>query len=126
MKLVPNLAQEFEEVCDHYNNSSDPAGKDIVALIKLFGDAHDDTPPGAELRAAWDAFLEEHKHQISVTPMCGLIIHVLITYWQSGHALFESLPPLERMLLRDTVMEISEEIDRQSAANSNLVIPDGA
>lgn len=129
MRLVTNLAQEFEEMCGHYNTSSDPAGKDIVILVNMFGDEYDHLTHESDVASfsrAWEKFLDEHKHQISVTPMCGLILHVLITYWELGHELWEGLPTLEKMLVRDTVAEISEEIDRQSAANSNLVLPDGA
>lgn len=124
MRLVPSLAQEFEEMCEHYSTSSDPAGKDIVILVKMFGDQYDhlrsETEP--DFRGAWEKFLDEHKSQISVSPMAGLILYILVTYWDMGPMFWLGLPTLERMLVRDTIQEISEEINRRSVANGNAVV----
>lgn len=124
MRVVPSLAAEFEEMCEQYSNAPDPAGKDIVILVKMFGDENDRLRLEVEpdFRAAWDKFLDEHKHQITVSPMLGLILHILVTYWDMGQLLFPQLPTLEKMLLRDIVQEISEEIQRRSAANGNAVL----
>jgi hypothetical protein len=126
MRLVPNLSGEFEELCESYA-AVDQQGKDIVTLVKMFGDEYDylrfEVAP--EFVMAWEAFLEEHKHQVTV-PMVGLILYVLITYWDMGPLLATQLPTLERILIRDTVQDISDEIDRRSAANGNavLVVPE--
>jgi len=124
MRVVPNLAQEFEDVCAEYLASGDPMGRDIVTLVKMFGDEYDhirsDGTP--DYRTAWTTFLDEHKHQMVVTPMVGLVLYYLITYWEDGQVLGVQLPTLERMLVRDTVSEISDEIHRRSAANGPAVL----
>jgi hypothetical protein len=94
----------------------------------LFGDEYDefdDETDALDFKMAWEKFLGEHQHQVT-SNMVGLIIHLLVTYWQQGHQFFKSLPPLEKILARDTVQEISEEIDRRSAANGDavLVVPE--
>lgn len=122
MKVVSNLSQEFDEVCASYS-AHDQQGKDIVTLVKLFGDEYDhlrsETEP--DFRGAWDKFLDEHKHQIIVMPMLGLVLYNLITYWDMGQMLYSSLPTLEKMLVRDTVQDISDEINRRSAVNGNAI-----
>ena len=115
MRLVPNLAAEFEEVCAQYDVSPDPLAKDVITLVKMFGDQNDDND---SLKSAWLEFLEEHKHQVTIT-MVGMILYLLITYWEKGQVLGVNLPTLERILVRDTVQQISDEIDRKSAANGN-------
>lgn len=123
MRVVPNLAGEFAEMCASYS-ALDQQGKDIVTLINMFGDEYDDLPSESEeLTMAWFRFLDEHKHQVSVMPMVGLVLYHLVTYWDKGQLLFEALPTLEKMVIRDTVQEISQEIDRRSEANGNLVVP---
>jgi len=124
MRLVPNLAQEFEDICQDYLASGDPIGKDIVTLVKMFGEEYDHIRSDGipDFGVAWVKFLEEHKHQMVVSPMVGLVLYYLITYWEDGQLLGVQLPTLERMLLRDTVSEISEEIERRSAANGPAVL----
>lgn len=124
MRVVPNLKQEFEEVCAHYEGYG-PVGKDIVTLVKLFGDKYDhirgDGIP--DFAAAWAEFLDEHSHEMIVSPMTGLVLYNLLTYWQDGQLMAEQLPVLERMLIRDTASDISEEIERRSAANGDATLP---
>lgn len=120
MKVVPNLVGEFEELCAEYSAHGDQ-GKDIVILVKMFGEANDNLHTLGGLKMNWVKFLEEHHRQMTM-PMTGMILYVLVTYWHLGQKLFEALPTLEKMLLRDTVQEISEEIDRKSAANGNAVV----
>ena len=122
MRLVPNLAREFENVCAEYE-AKGPMGVDLVALVKMFGDNYDHVRANGNFAAAWAEFLDEHKHQLIVTPMTGLLLYNLVTYWEDGQMFAVQLPTLERMLIRDTVSDISEEIDRRSAENGNLVIP---
>lgn len=123
MKVVPNLVGEFEELCAAYS-AHDEQGKDIVILVKMFGDANDNLHTSGSLKISWTRFLEEHHRQLTMA-MTGQVLYVLITYWHLGHQLFESLPILEKMLVMDTVQEISEEIDRKSAANgSPVVVPE--
>ena len=117
MRVVPNLVGEFDEICFEYSKV-DQAGKDIVALTKLFGDendAFDEDTDGVDFHLAWSKFLDEHKHQMTI-PMVGMVIYLLVTYWPQGQRLFRFLPPLEKMLARDTVAEISDEIERRSDA----------
>ena len=115
MKISPNLEHEFEELCAEYS-SHDSQGRDIVFLVKEFGDRHHGLShePGPHFAEAWSLFLEEHKHHVTVG-MVGMILYVLVTYWDMGASLFESLPPLEKILLRDSVQDISDEIQRRSA-----------
>lgn len=127
MRLVSSLAQEFGEVCAHYEGYG-PAGKDIVTLVKLFGDTYDhirgdDIP---DFAAAWAEFLGEHSHEMIVSPMTGLVLYNLLTYWEDGQLMAVQLPTLERMLIRDTTSDISEEINRRSEANGSavLVVPE--
>lgn len=119
MKLLPNMAEEFEEICAEYN-AHDQASRDIVTLVKMFGDEYDELT--FEFGLAWKNFLDEHQHQATVK-MLGMVIYLLLTYWEKGRLFFEDLPILEKMLLRDTFQEISEEIERRSAANGDAVIP---
>ena len=117
MRLVPGLAGEFEELCAEYS-AVDQQGRDIVTLVKMFCESHDHFEGGVQNRDyvnAWEAFLSDHKHQVTV-PMVGQIIYLLVTYWANGQRLYENLPHLEKILLRDTVQEISDEINRRSAA----------
>lgn len=120
MRVVSSLIGEFEELCAEYS-AVDQQGKDIVTLVRLFGDENDHLreQEDPDFVVAWEKFLGEHKHQITVMPQVGLILYVLVTYWDMGQMLAESLPTLERMALRDTVQEISEEIDRRSAASGD-------
>lgn len=124
MRLVPNLAQEFEDICSDYLASGDPIGRDMVTLVKMFGDEYDYVRSDgiADFRYSWTEFLEAHKHQMVVTPMVGLVLYYLITYWEDGQLLWAQLPTLERMLVRDTVSQISDEIERRSAANGPAVL----
>ena len=117
MELVPNLAGEFEEICAEYA-AHDQEGADIIALVKLFDGYVGDEP----YEATWKKFLSKHAHQMTV-PMVGQVMYLLVTYWAYGHKLYECFPPLEKILLRDTVQDISEEIQRKSEANGDLVIP---
>lgn len=116
MRIVPNLEREFEELCVEYS-AHDEQGRDIVFLVKEFAENCDDTRPRLETdldySVAWREFLEEHKHQVT-SQMIGMIIYTLMTYWDMGRVLYDALPPLEKILLRDTVQEISEEIERRS------------
>lgn len=123
MRVVRNLAGEFEELCASYA-AVDQQGKDIVTLVKMFGDKYDHVRSDGipDFRAAWAEFLDEHKHQVNAMPQVGLILYVLITYWEDGQLLAVQLPTLERMLVRDTISDISDEIDRRSAANGNMVV----
>lgn len=121
MRVVANLAQEFEEMCQDYLASGDPVGRDIAILVRKFGDDADQAGPD-DYGAAWAKFLEEHKHQMIVSPMTGLVLHLIITYWENGQALALQLPTLERMLVRDTISDISDEIKRRSEANGNAVL----
>ena len=121
MRVVANLAQEFEEMCQDYLASGDPIGRDIAVLVRKFGDDADQVEPDG-YGAAWAKFLEEHKHQMIVSPMTGLILHFIITYWEGGQVLALQLPTLERMLVRDTISDISDEINRRSEANGNAVL----
>lgn len=124
MRLVTNLANEFEELCEAYRLT--PQGKDIVTLTIMFGQEndhlHDEEEP--DFAGAWAKFLEEHKHQMTVSPMVGLLLYLLITYWDLGTQLALKLPTLERMLVRDTVQEISDEIHRKANGNAVLVEPE--
>lgn len=124
MRLVPHLSQEFEELCAHYA-AVDQEGKDIVSLVKLFGEEYDHvrSEKDPDYVVAWETFLNQHKHQVTVMPMLGLVLHILVTYWEDGHLLYETLPTLEKMVLRDTIQEISDEIERGSEANGNAVLP---
>jgi hypothetical protein len=119
MRVIPNLAQEFEEICAEYN-AHDQASKDIVTLVKMFGNEYDDLT--SEFEKPWADFLEDHQHQATVK-MIGMVIYLLLTYWENGQLLFGDLPLLEKMLLRDTFQDISDEIERRSAANGDAVIP---
>lgn len=124
MRVIPNMAEEFEEICAEYNAHS-PSGRDIVTLTKMFMDKHDYFEKGvqnSEYSHAWDILLKEHMNQASIQ-MVGMVLYLLVTYWQYGQRLYENLPALEKMLLRDTVQEISEEIQLRSAANGDAVIP---
>jgi hypothetical protein len=125
MRLVPHLSQEFEELCAHYA-AVDQEGKDIVSLVKLFGDTYDHlrSEEDPDFVVAWETFLNEHKHQVTVMPMLGLVLHILVAYWDMGPMLYEALPTLEKMVLRDTIQEISDEIDRRSEVNGNAVAPE--
>lgn len=127
MRVVSNLVHEFEEIKTEYSNF-DQQGQDIATLVVMFGDEYDyfdEDTDSLDFKMAWEKFLGEHSHQVN-SNMVGLIIHLLVTYWQQGHQFFKALPPLEKILARDTVQEISEEIDRRSAANGDavLVVPD--
>lgn len=115
MILVSNLTQEFEELCTEYS-AHDVQGRDIIFLVKEFADhcEHREMEMSFDYRDAWRGFLEEHGHQVTVQ-MIGMTIYVLMTYWDKGRELYEALPPLEKILLRDTVQEISDEIERRSA-----------
>lgn len=117
MNLVPNLASEFEEICVEYTKH-DQEGADIITLVKLF----DEYVGDEEYAVTWKRFLSKHAHQVTA-PMVGQIMYLLVTYWAHGHELFEGFPPLEKILLRDTVQEISDEVHRRSEANGDLVIP---
>lgn len=112
------MAAEFEEICAEYN-AHDQASKDIVTLTKMFGDEYDELT--TDFKTAWAFFLNEHQHQATVK-MLGMVIYLLLTYWEKGQMLFEELPLLERMLLRDTFQEISEEIERNSAENGDMTV----
>lgn len=123
MLVVPNLAREFDELCDEYAKF-DQDGRDIIVLVKLFGDAYDDFSDDTEsvvLSTAWQNFLDEHQYQMSMT-MAGLVLYLLITYWPQGQKMYPTLPVLEKMLLRDTIQQMSEEIERRSAENSDSVL----
>lgn len=116
MRVIANLAQEFDEMMASYTTMGGGEGKDMVILVNLFGDRYDhirgDGIP--DFGAAWAEFLDEHKHQMTVWPMTALILNILVTYWEDGQLLFQGLPHLEKMLVRDIVMEISEEQKRRS------------
>lgn len=122
MKLVSNLAAEFEELCAYYS-AHDEQGKDIVTLVRMFGDEHDhlQSEMDPDFVAAWEKFLVDHQHQMTVI-MTGMVLYVLTNYWHLGQDLFESLPTLEKMLVRDTVQDISDEIARRSEANRNALL----
>jgi hypothetical protein len=117
MRVILNLAQEFEDVCAHYQDSG-PSGKDIVTLVKLFGDKYDHISSDniSDFSSAWTEFLDEHKHQMTVYPMTGLVLYNLITYWDMGQMLFQALPALEKILVRDIVQDISDEINFRSGS----------
>lgn len=123
MRVVPNLAAEFEEICAQYS-AVDQQGKDIVALVKMFGYEYDhlDDYSIPDFGGAWRTFLGEHQHQMTV-PMTGQVLYLLLTYWSLGQVMYQELPQLEKMLLRDTVQEISDEIQRRSVDNGNAVEP---
>jgi hypothetical protein len=125
VRLVPNLADEFGQLSAEYD-SVDQQGKDMIALVKMFGDEYDHLRREEEpdFGGAWTKFLDEHKHQLNVAPMTGLVLYFLITYWDMGPMLYDALPTLEKMLIRDTVQEISAEINRRSAQYGNAVIPE--
>lgn len=123
MKLVPQLAEEFEGVCAHY--SQDPRGRDVVHLAKKFMEQYEHFDQGvsnAEYTHAWDVFLSDHTNIITVQQV-GVVIYVLLTYWVHGQRLFENMPRLEKMLLRDTWFEMQDEMERQSALNGRLLQP---
>lgn len=124
MRIRPGLEAEFEEMCENYSNANEQ-GKDLVVLIKMFGDQFDYMRGEVEpnFAEAWSMFLEEHKHQVNVQPMVGLMLYVLVSYWDMGPLLGSQLPTLERILLRDTVQDISDEIKRRSEEFGNAVVP---
>lgn len=115
MRVVLNLEQEFIEVCERYSNV-DQSGKDIVTLVKMFAEANEDiTVKSPPLDVAWKDFL--HNHQMQVTePMVEQILYLLLTYWEVGQTFFAYLPPLEKILLREVIFKMSEEIQRRSDA----------
>lgn len=114
MRLAPNLAQEFEEICAEYE-AVDQQGRDMVALIKAFGDEYDHlrSESNPDFQGAWEEFLEEHKSQVT-SAMVGMILYMLIMYWDLGSMLGDQISIMERILVRDTVQDISEEIERRS------------
>jgi hypothetical protein len=126
MRVVTNLAGEFEDVCENYE-AHGPQGRDMVTLIKKFGDEYDHlrSEEDPDFVVAWETFLQEHQHQMIVHPMTGLILYNLITYWDMGQMFYTALPTLEKMLVRDTVMEISDEIDRKSGLEQEPHQPPG-
>lgn len=123
MRVVPGREREFEQLCEHYVSADDPAGKDIVTLVQMFAEENDflRSEDEADFRGAWEVFLGNHKNEVSVVPTLGLILYVLVTYWDMGQLLAVSLPTCERMLIRDTIAEMSREIDRRSAENGDAV-----
>ncbi len=120
MRVIPNKAQEFDQLCDEYSEH-DEQGRDIVILVKMFAEDCDSLKLTTDLdySVAWRHFLEEHQHQVT-SAMVGMIIYVLMTYWDKGIVLFDALPPMEKILLKDTVQDISEEIERRSAENGRI------
>lgn len=125
MRVAPNLVREFEELSAAYS-AVDQQGKDIISLVRLFGDEYDylRLEEDPDFGAAWAKFLDEHKHQMTVMPMVGLVLYLIITYWDMGQVLAVKLPTLERMTVRDTQQDISDEIDRRSAESGNAVLVD--
>lgn len=104
-------------MCDDYD-AAGPTGKDLVILIKMFGTENDHlrSENDPDYRGAWERFLDEHSHQMTTfpTPMVGLALYVLINYWDLGSLLYESLPTLEKMMIRDTLLDMSETIKARS------------
>lgn len=122
MRVIPNLGLEFEELCIEYSAHS-PSGQDMITLVRKFMSEHDHFDNGVsngEYSHSWDVLLKEHMNQMTVQ-MVGMVIYLLTTYWAYGARLYENLPPLEKILLRDTVQEISDEIERRSAVSGNEV-----
>ena len=127
MRVVPNLVREFENIKTEYSKF-DQQGQDIATLVVMFADEYDEFDEDTDalyFKMAWEKFLGEHSHQVT-SNMAGLIIHLLVQYWQHGHQFYKALPPLEKILARETVQDISEEIKRRSAANGDavLVVPE--
>lgn len=120
MRVIANLAAEFEEICTEYSNAGE-SGKDIITLLGLFcneyDDCDDDTDP-LYYKTYWQSFVEEHQHQLT-SNMIGMIIYLIVSYWPQGQAFFTALPITDKMLYRETVSDISAEIQRRSAENSD-------
>ncbi|HEY6020518.1 MAG TPA: hypothetical protein VIY48_11715 [Candidatus Paceibacterota bacterium] len=115
MRVIPNLEHEFIEICEEYSKV-DQSGKDIITLVKMFAEANEDiTPKGLPLDVAWHDFLNEHARQVTA-PMVEQILYLLLTYWEVGQTFFAFLPPLEKILLREVIFKMSEEIQRRSDA----------
>lgn len=125
MRIIASLEAEFIDVCFEYPKR--PYGQDIITLVTKFADEYDyfdEDTDNLMIRMAWGQFLDEHQHQMTI-PMVGMVIYLLLTYWPEGQRMFQALPTLEKMLLRDTFSEISDEIDKQSAANGDMLITPG-
>ena len=123
MRVISNLAGEFELLCADYINGG-VEGKDLVALVMIFGDEYDhlgEDDSEFEFTKAWTKFLGEHKHQVTVQ-MVGLLLNTLVTYWPPGEKLYAALPVLEKILLRETIQNISDYIAWRSAENGNQVL----
>lgn len=121
VQTVPNLTQEFDEMMAQYSTMGGGEGKDIEILVKLFAEECEsqDLKDSDLIGAAWVKFLGEHKHQMTVWPMTALVLNILATYWVFGQSLFQGLPELEKMLVRDIVMEISDRQEELSVKNGN-------
>lgn len=121
MRVIANLAAEFQEIYTRYTDSG-AEGSDLVVLTTMFGDEYDhfdDDTDYLDFRMAWEKFLGEHKSKVTVQ-MVGMIIYLLVTYWPQGQRLHQSMAPLEKILAWEIIQEISEEIKRQSGENGNV------
>lgn len=126
MRIRPGLEHEFLEVMASYRNVGDLQGMDIARLVEMFCEEFDHLREEEEpdFGEAWKMFLEEHKNHVNAMPMVGLILYNVITYWEMGPLLGAQLPTLERIVLRDTIQDIADEIDRRSAESGNDPTPE--
>lgn len=124
MRIKPNLIQEYEELAQTYREAN-VQGRDLMTLVEMFGNEYDylvDDSHPTEYAMVWRDFLEEHQHQMTVfpEPMVALLINILGTYWQQGERLYEALPTLEKMVVRDLVADMSREISRRIDETTGL------
>lgn len=120
-----HLVREYDELSAHYRAANEQ-GRDVVSLAEMFVDEYGYLEAGGDktdFELAWRDFLGLHQHQMIVHPtMAGLVIYLLVNYWDQGEKLYEALPTLEKMLLRDTVQMMSDEINRRSAENGDGLV----